>query len=95
VRHGKSVQVKKWISISLAFASGVAVRRFPHCDFTQNERDRAFNDLVKWVRTGRKPQGDNLSGALTDVGRAWTDPLRPDDPGSNKLYSLMGELYVD
>jgi hypothetical protein len=60
-----------------------AIRRFLHCDFTQAERDRAFNDLVEWVRTGRKPQGEDLSGSLKDIGREWTDPLRPDDPGRN------------
>ena len=60
-----------------------AIRRFLHCDFTQAERDRAFNDLVEWVRSGRKPQGEDLSGSLKDIGRQWTDPLRPDDPGRN------------
>jgi fermentation-respiration switch protein FrsA (DUF1100 family) len=60
-----------------------AIRRFLHCDFTQSERDRAFNDLVEWVKSGRKPRGDDLSGSLADVGREWTSPLRPDDPGRN------------
>jgi pimeloyl-ACP methyl ester carboxylesterase len=60
-----------------------AIRRFLHCDFTQSERDRAFNDLVEWVRSGSKPEGEDLSSSLADVGRQWTDPLRPDDPGRN------------
>lgn len=60
-----------------------AIRRFLHCDFTQSERDRAFNDLVEWVNSGQKPAGDELSRSPADVGRQWTEPLRPDDPGNN------------
>ena len=58
-----------------------AVRRFLHCDFTQSERDRAFHDLIDWVKMGHKPKGEDLSGSLQDAGREWTEPLRPDDPG--------------
>ena len=58
-----------------------SVRRFLHCDFSDAERERAFNDLVHWVRSGVRPEGEDLSGSLLDAGRAWTEPLRPDDPG--------------
>jgi len=52
-----------------------------HCQFSQPEMIRAFDDLVKWVREGVKPQGDNVDGDLRDAGRTFTDPLRPNDPG--------------
>jgi pimeloyl-ACP methyl ester carboxylesterase len=58
-----------------------AVRRFKHCDFTATERVRAWNDLVAWVTTGVRPEGEDLRGSLQDVGRRWTEPLLPDDPG--------------
>lgn len=58
-----------------------AVRRIAHCDFSTAERNRAFTDLLGWVTTGSKPEGDDLSGPLLDVGRRWSDPLRQDDPG--------------
>ena len=58
------------------------VRRFLHCDFSMQERNRAFNDLVNWVRNGVKPEGEDLTGSLVDAGRAFTEPLRPDDPGN-------------
>ncbi len=58
-----------------------AVRRFLHCDFSIIERNRAFNDLIAWVKQGTKPAGEDLQGSLLDAGRAFTDPLRTDDPG--------------
>ena len=58
-----------------------AIRRIEHCDFSPAERGRAWTDLVAWVTSGTRPQGDDLSGSLLDVGRQWTSPLRPDDPG--------------
>jgi pimeloyl-ACP methyl ester carboxylesterase len=58
-----------------------AVRRLVHCDFSTAERNRAFTDLLGWVTTGAKPEGDDLRGSLLDVGKRWTEPLRQDDPG--------------
>ena len=52
-----------------------------HCQFSQPEMIRAFDDLVKWVHEGVKPEGDNVLGDLTDAGRKFTEPLRPGDPG--------------
>jgi hypothetical protein len=57
------------------------VRRFVHCDFSIAERNQSFNDLIAWVNNGVKPDGEDLTGPLDDVGRRWTSPLRPDDPG--------------
>ena len=58
-----------------------AVRRFVHCDFSIQERTRAWNDLVAWVKDGMKPEGEDLMGSLENAGIKWTEPLRPDDPG--------------
>ena len=52
-----------------------AIRRAGHCVFSQDERTSAFDDLVKWVEQGQKPAGEDLTGDLTDAGRAFTTPL--------------------
>jgi hypothetical protein len=59
-----------------------AVRRFLHCDFSLAERETTFNDLINWVNTGAKPEGEDMLGSFEDIGRAWTMPLRGDDPGN-------------
>jgi len=46
---------------------------------------KAFDDLTKWVRQGTKPEGDDVSGDLSDAGRKFTDPLRPGDPGGVRI----------
>src|SRR5262249_25712788 len=56
-----------------------------HCQFSQPEMIRAFDDLVTWVRTGTKPQGDNVDGDLTNAGMTFTNPLRPNDPGGRTV----------
>jgi hypothetical protein len=35
-----------------------AIRATAHCDFTQAELQRGFDDLVRWVDTGQRPAGD-------------------------------------
>lgn len=59
-----------------------AIRRSGHCVFSDQERQRAFEDLVAWAGGGAKPAGDDLLGDLTDIGRQFTNPLAPDDPGN-------------
>ncbi len=56
------------------------VRRPGHCQFTDAEIIEGFTDLVKWVDTGKKPEGENALGDLSNVGLRWTKPLRDDDP---------------
>jgi len=56
-----------------------------HCGFSQAEQINAFDDLVKWVREGVKPDGDETDRDLSDAGRRFTDPLRPDDPGGLRI----------
>jgi hypothetical protein len=46
-RHGQ-----RWLFVSRA------IRATGHCDFTQAELQRGFDDLVRWVRTGHRPAGD-------------------------------------
>ena len=56
-----------------------------HCGFSVPEQAKAFDDLVKWVRDGAKPEGDNVMGDLSDAGRKFTNPLRPNDPGTIRV----------
>jgi len=56
-----------------------------HCQFSQPEMIQAFDDLVAWVKTGKKPEGDAVDGDLTDAGRKFTNPLRPNDPGTLRI----------
>ncbi|WP_246939321.1 hypothetical protein [Bacillus pinisoli] len=37
-----------------------AIRGVGHCDFTPAEEQEAFDDLVKWVEQGVKPEGDDI-----------------------------------
>jgi hypothetical protein len=52
-----------------------------HCGFNEAEQARSFDDLVRWVRQGTKPQGDDIFSNLRDAGRTFTNPLREGDPG--------------
>jgi ankyrin repeat protein len=52
-----------------------------HCGFSQPEQIKAFDDLVKWVRQGIRPEGDEVLGDLSNAGMTFTNPLRPNDPG--------------
>lgn len=56
-----------------------------HCQFSQPEMARAFDDLVAWVKTGAKPQGDEVEGDLSNAGMTFTNPLRPNDPGTLRI----------
>lgn len=62
------------------------IYRIPgHCQFTVPEQTRAFDDLVRWVREGTRPAGDNVLGDLSDAGRTFTNPLRENDPGTIRV----------
>jgi acetyl esterase/lipase len=56
-----------------------------HCGFSQPEQTRAFDDLVRWVREGVKPDGDEVLGDLTDAGTKFTSPRRDKDPGTVRI----------
>jgi hypothetical protein len=53
-----------------------------HCQFSVPEQAKAFDDLVKWVRDGAKPEGDDINTDFRDAGRKFTMPLRDNDPGT-------------
>jgi len=59
-----------------------------HCQFSQPEMTRAFDDLVKWVREGKKPEGDEVIGDLSNAGMKFTEPLRPGDPGGVRVVPM-------
>ena len=56
-----------------------------HCQFSQPEMTKAFDDLVAWVKTGVKSQGDEVDGDLSNAGITFTNPLRPNDPGGRAV----------
>src|SRR5688500_3231433 len=58
-----------------------AIRAGGHCKFSSQELTAAFDDLVAWVRDGKKPNGEDVMGDLTNAGQEFTNPLRPGDPG--------------
>jgi pimeloyl-ACP methyl ester carboxylesterase len=60
-----------------------------HCGFSQAEQITAFDDLVKWVREGIKPAGDEVDGNLTNAGTTFTDPRRPNDPGGLRITTTQ------
>ena len=56
-----------------------------HCQFSQPEMIKAFDDLTRWVRQETKPEGDEVFGDLSNAGMKFTDPLRPGDPGGVRI----------
>ena len=56
-----------------------------HCGFSQPEMIKAFDDLTAWVHKGARPAGDEVDGDLSNAGRTFTDPLRPNDPGGIRV----------
>ncbi len=62
-----------------------AIRGVGHCGFTTAEYEQAFSDLVTWVETGHRPEGDDVADpkAVADpnFGCRFTDPT----PGSHLL----------
>jgi pimeloyl-ACP methyl ester carboxylesterase len=59
------------------------VYRIPgHCQFSDSEMIRAFDDLVAWATGGARPAGDDVSADLANAGLTFTSPLREGDPGT-------------
>ncbi len=58
-----------------------AIRGLNHCDFTPSELAHGFDDLVKWVRTGHRPAGDDITNpaavAKPTFGCRFTETDRP------------------
>ncbi|MGS2617338.1 alpha/beta hydrolase family protein [Micromonospora sp. LZ34] len=54
-----------------------AIRAAQHCEFTPAEAGAAWDDLVSWVRHGKRPAGDNVTDpavvAAADYGCRFSD----------------------
>ena len=62
------------------------IRAPGHCGFSTEEITTAMTDLVNWVETGVRAEGDDvLASDLRDAGRKFTNPLRPGDPGTIRV----------
>jgi len=57
------------------------IRSSGHCNFSAPEQADAFDALVAWAQSGKRPEGDDVLGDLTNAGMKFTNPLRPGDPG--------------
>jgi pimeloyl-ACP methyl ester carboxylesterase len=58
-----------------------AIRRAGHCNFSANERNQAFDDLVLWLEHGIQPRGEDvLTADVAHLGVEWTNPMEADDP---------------
>lgn len=63
-----------------------AIRAAQHCEFSLEEQERAFADMIRWVDEGIKPAGDNILDrqAVQDesFGCRFTTPVRSYDEGA-------------
>lgn len=63
-----------------------AIRSVAHCDFSAQEYQQAFTDLVAWVEDGVRPAGDDVLDAAVvadpQYGCRFTVPLRAYDAGA-------------
>ena len=58
-----------------------AIRRAGHCNFSADERNLAFDDLVAWLEHGVRPRGEDvLTADVAHLGVEWTMPMEADDP---------------
>ena len=66
-----------------------AYREIDHCGFNADEVGEAFDDLVKWVDTGVKPEGDDIRDAAQvaapDFGCKFTRGGHKNDPDYARL----------
>ncbi|MFD0205271.1 MULTISPECIES: hypothetical protein [Saccharothrix] len=65
-----------------------AIRAVNHCEFSPNEVGAAWDDLLTWVDTGRKPAGDVVDDpavvAAPDYGCEFSDPAAYTAPNSTR-----------
>jgi hypothetical protein len=65
-----------------------AIRAVDHCEFSPNEVGAAWDDLVTWVDTGRRPAGDRVDDpavvAAPDYGCRFSDPTAHTVPGNTR-----------
>ncbi|KAB1914449.1 S9 family peptidase [Micromonospora sp. AMSO31t] len=69
-----------------------AIRAAQHCEFSPAEAGAAWDDLVSWVRTGKRPAGDAVTDrkavAAPDFGCRFSDPAAwTAGSGTRRLYA--------
>ncbi|MGN9813485.1 alpha/beta hydrolase family protein [Micromonospora sp. BQ11] len=69
-----------------------AIRAAQHCEFTPTEAGTAWDDLVSWVRQGKRPAGDTVTNpavvAAPDYGCRFTDRAAyAAGVGTRRLYA--------
>ncbi|MET8123259.1 hypothetical protein [Micromonospora sp. NPDC005189] len=69
-----------------------AIRATQHCEFTPAEAGAAWDDLVSWVRTGKRPAGDTVTDpavvARPDYGCRFSDRAAyAAGVGTRRLYA--------
>ncbi len=72
-----------------------AIRGATHCDFTNAEMQAGFDDMVKWVKQGTKPAGDDVLTAATvaapTYGCKYTQNIfHPVDEATGSTRTLRG-----
>ena len=75
-----------------------------HCfdrGLTSDELRESFEDLVAWVEEGVKPDGEDLSGDVSDAGAAYTRKPRDGSdaaaavPGADTRLNVTGTITLD
>ncbi|WP_238425481.1 hypothetical protein [Micromonospora parastrephiae] len=69
-----------------------AIRATQHCEFTPTEAGAAWDDLVSWVRAGKRPAGDTVTDpavvARPDYGCRFSDAAAyAAGVGTRRLYA--------
>ena len=72
-----------------------AIRGATHCDFTNAEMAAAFDDLVRWVKQGTKPAGDDVLTAATVAAATYgcthtKNTFHPVDEATGTTRTLRG-----
>jgi pimeloyl-ACP methyl ester carboxylesterase len=61
-----------------------AVRWPGHCGTENAVREAAFDDLVTWIETGARPEGDDVFGDPSQLGLRWTSLRHPKDQAARQ-----------
>ena len=73
-----------------------AIRRPDHCQFTDIEREQAWDDLARWVESGVKPAGDNLlSPNCAQLGSSGPSHCSPGIPVGSDDGLSAGGVEID
>jgi hypothetical protein len=65
-----------------------AIRGVGHCEFTQGELRRGFDDLVTWVETGKRAEGDKILSRTHVAGPTFGCRFTE---GTHQLYAACRE----